>query len=273
MEENEILDKMHPLHLVLADELKRICEKYDIKYFMIAGTLLGAVRHGGFVPWDDDMDFGILRTDYEKFISLCDKELDKDIFCLQTEQNEKFYPFGFAKLSLTGTEFKEEVINKFNVHEGIYIDIFPFDTVPNSNWERWIQYKVFHITNRLIKLKTGFFSKYQKRTIQHYIGCIISKVFPITFLKTIRYNCITRYMNEDSKYVVNGDGAYGIEKETLRRKWVEDIKDYSFEDRIYPGIADYDDYLTYFYGNYMTPPPTDERKHHRRIMVDFGQYS
>ena len=71
MNDAENLNHMHHLHLVLADELKRICEKHSIKYFMIAGTLLGAIRHKGFIPWDDDMDFGMIREDFERFIEVC----------------------------------------------------------------------------------------------------------------------------------------------------------------------------------------------------------
>ena len=89
MENNDIiLQHMHSLHLILADEVKRICEKHNIRYFMIAGTLLGAVRHKGFIPWDDDMDFGMLRNDYDKFVSVCAAEIDENKFYLQTEDRK-----------------------------------------------------------------------------------------------------------------------------------------------------------------------------------------
>ena len=108
MDNNETLQKMHRLHLVLADEVKRICEKHSIEYFMLAGTLLGAIRHKGFIPWDDDMDFGMTRNNFEKFLLVAEKELDAKKFYLQTDRKDRFYTFNFAKLRLNGTKVIEE---------------------------------------------------------------------------------------------------------------------------------------------------------------------
>ena len=128
MENNDIiLQHMHSLHLILADEVKRICEKHNIRYFMIAGTLLGAVRHKGFIPWDDDMDFGMLRNDYDKFVSVCAAEIDENKFYLQTDKKDKYYTFNFAKLRLCGTKVIESFSFDVQTNQGIYIDIFPID--------------------------------------------------------------------------------------------------------------------------------------------------
>ena len=82
------LSRVHELELVIAEEIKRICTKHHISYFMIAGTLLGAVRHGGFIPWDEDMDFGMTRKNFERFVRVCQKELDSSKFFLQTMETD-----------------------------------------------------------------------------------------------------------------------------------------------------------------------------------------
>lgn len=95
--DNEILRKVQLAQLDMAKEVKRICNKYNINYFMDSGTLLGAVRHRGFIPWDDDLDFGMLREDYEKFLKIATTELDSKFF-LQTWKNDDGFPYGFSKI-------------------------------------------------------------------------------------------------------------------------------------------------------------------------------
>ncbi|MDE5722538.1 MAG: LicD family protein [Clostridia bacterium] len=268
-----ILDQMHGLHLILADEVKRICDKHNIKYFMIAGTLLGAVRHKGFIPWDDDMDFGMLRQDYEKFISVCEFEIDESKFYLQTDKKDKFYTFNFAKLRLCGTRVLEGFSSKVNTNQGIYIDIFPIDNVPDSKIAAYFQFKRFWFYRSLLWVKCGYGSDAVKKKNSFRVAKFISKFFSIKYLKKRKLKIITKYKNKMTKKVVTSDGSYGLNKETLDRTWVDTLKEYAFEDRQYPGVADYNAYLSYFYGDYMQLPPENDRNHHGRLEVDFGEYS
>ena len=103
MTEKELL-RVHELELVIAEEIKRLCTKHHISYFMIAGTLLGAVRHGGFIPWDEDMDFGMTRKNYDRFVRICQKELDSSRFFLQTMETDPGYTYAFAKIRLLGQQ-------------------------------------------------------------------------------------------------------------------------------------------------------------------------
>lgn len=100
------LRKLQLLELKVLLEFKRICEKHQIQYFLMWGTLLGAVRHQGFIPWDDDIDVGMLRSEYVKFLAICNEELSQDFF-LQTFESDKTYVNSFAKLRLNGTEYPE----------------------------------------------------------------------------------------------------------------------------------------------------------------------
>ena len=272
MSDDEILEKMHILHLILADEVKRICEKFHLRFFMIAGTMLGAVRHKGFIPWDDDMDFGMPRDDYDRFISLCETELDKEKFYLQTDEKEKFYPFNFAKLRPNNTKVEEEFSHNAQVHQGIYIDIFPVDVVPDNKIRKAIQYGQFWIVRNLLWVKCNYGSSARRKNISYKAAFAISHLFSVYMLKMVKRKCITRYRGCKSQYVVVSDGNYGLKKETLLSEWVQDTDNYVFEDRVFPGIKAYKEYLTYFYGDYMQIPPVEQRNHHLRYKVDFGIY-
>lgn len=272
MDNEEILGKMHRLHLLLADELKRICEKYEIHYFMIAGTLLGAVRHKGFIPWDDDMDFGMFREDYEKFLEIVEPELDKNRFYILTDRKEKKYPYNFAKLCLTGTRVFEEFSAEANNVQGIYIDIFPFDAVSDKSFQANMQYKAFWLFRNLLWVKCGYGGNKRKKQFSFKLAKMISMLVSIEFLKGMKQKVITKYSEQQTAKVVTGDGTYGLKKETLPRKWLQDIASYKFENRIYPGIREHHSYLSYFYGDYMALPPKSKQNHHSRLAVDFGRY-
>ena len=121
----KLIDVQRSIFSILV-EFDRICKKHNIKYILDGGTLLGAIRHSGFIPWDDDADVAMLRSEYNKFCKVCKKELDSRFF-LETKKVNKKYPYAFAKLRLNGTIYKENFLNNLDVHNGIWIDIFPID--------------------------------------------------------------------------------------------------------------------------------------------------
>lgn len=268
--EDSVLNQIHRLDLIIADELKRICEKNNLRYFMFYGTLLGAIRHGGFIPWDDDMDFGMPREDFEKFIQVCERDLDKEKFYLQTDRKEKKWPFNFVKIRLNNTYVEEEFTVGTVGHHGIYIDILPIDNISDNRIVAEIQYKLFWFFRNVLWLKCGYGSENTKK--QWYFK--LSRVFPLSIkqLKYFKHKSITLSNKKNTKYVVTSDAPYGLKKDTIKAKWIQSISNYKFEDRIYPGIADYDEYLKYIYGDYMKLPPVEKRNHHARLNVDFGPY-
>lgn len=276
MDNFDYLPKLHRCETLIVKEVKRICEENEIKYFMIAGTLLGAVRHKGFIPWDDDMDIGMLREDYEKFIKLAKSNI-RDEFFLQTTETDSAYGLNFAKIRLKNT-FIEEAAASTEAQKGISIDIFPFDAVPENAEEESKHNKRTYFLRRLLLAKQNYNvcgkKEYIKRIV--YAGLKFIALF---------YSCekiCEKLDNECKRYnkpgekptrIVNIGGAYGYKKETIMREWVDSTAELQFEDFTLSAPVGYKEYLEYFYGDYMTPPPEDKRyNRHGLNRVDFGSY-
>lgn len=132
------MDEKHRLQgviLIIAREIDRICRDNNIKYFMDGGTQLGAVRHNGFIPWDDDFDIGMRRSEFERFVDVCRISLDSKQFYLETVEDEG-YGFSFAKIHLNNTEIVEDFSKNAKAHHGIFVDIFPYDNIPDASLNR-----------------------------------------------------------------------------------------------------------------------------------------
>ena len=144
----EELLKIQSLELKALSVLIEICEKLSIDYFLVGGSCLGAVRHNGFIPWDDDIDVGMTREDYLRFLAQAPEHLPKG-YTLQTPYNCKQNPYFYTKLRIDGTKFVEYRNRRVKMHHGIYIDIFPYDEVPDDekrNLREYLRYR------RLIQL-------------------------------------------------------------------------------------------------------------------------
>ena len=125
-----LLRKVQLVQLEIAKEVKRVCEENDIQYFLDSGTLLGAIRHKGFIPWDDDLDLGMVRAEYDKFLKIAPQKLSPK-YKLITWEKEQEYPHQFCKIMKIGTTYLEEA-QKGNATSGIFVDIFPYDNFPDD---------------------------------------------------------------------------------------------------------------------------------------------
>ena len=273
------MDDLRKLQLIELDILKvfiAICEKHGFRYYLMAGTLLGAVRHEGFIPWDDDIDVGMPRPDYEKFIRIAEDELNEP-YQLHTILNGKgSYGYYYARVENTEVLLqKDATIQKTKIPA--WIDVFPLDGVPNDDKEadRWIQKcnfrkKVFALsqasrtaaTDTYKKTKGGIKSAFRRVFLTLKLDRLISTKWAWKKLdRTIR-----SYDYEKCDRIMNVCGIRGRKTIFAKEKYGDGRK-YKFEDIYVNGPAEYDFILTQLFGDYMTPPEKNNRdQHHITIL-------
>jgi lipopolysaccharide cholinephosphotransferase len=246
-------------------EVNRICKKYNLTYYLIGGTALGAVRHKGFIPWDDDIDLGLPREDYNKLLNLCKTELGEKFF-LQTNKTDKNYMYQFGKIRLNNTAFVQEELKNFKIHHGIFIDIFPIDGIPNNAQLRKTQKTFYNLFNFIRDCKV------QPRTqnpLKSKIRSIISRTFPWSLVHSV-IDWVTSWVScKQTKLMANILGRAGYDKEAMPVEFFGDPEYLDFEGHLLPVPKEWDKYLTRLYGNYMELPPINKRVNHNPYLVNF----
>lgn len=260
--------KLQRAILIIACEVARICEKNDIPYFINGGTQIGAVRHNGFIPWDDDFDIGFKRKDYEKFIKACDKDLNKDKFFLQTPETEEYYAFDFAKLQLKGTEIIEDFSKNVKIQHGIFVDLFPHDNIPDCKLKRKLFLFKNHLMKNILWVKCGYGEKKHKSKLSYKMVKFVSKFFSIKQIKQSRSKLLDKYNNTKTTQCIISD----YPNDLIMNSWLDDLQLFRFEEVDFYGIKQYDAYLKSLYGDYMSLPPESERIVHSNYKIDFGLY-
>lgn len=247
-------DAIRAHQLVMLDmlsEIDRICKKYDISYMLYAGTLLGAVRYDGFIPWDDDLDVIMLRPEYDRFMEIAPQELQKEYF-LQREFSEH-WPMFFSKLRKNNTTCIERYIPKDSLmHQGIYVDIFPCDNLADNELVRKMQFAFSKVIIGKSLYKRGYLTDSKLKKI-FMLMCRFVPTKPVL-------NFVQRRKDDNSQMVhsfFGGAKKYG--KSIFPRKWFTETETITFEGREFPVPHCRNELLTVLYGNYMIPPPANER--------------
>lgn len=262
--DHETLKKVQPVLLEIAKEVKRVCDENGIRYCLYRGTFLGAVRHRGFIPWDDDMDIAMLRPDYEKFRRLAPEKLGKD-YCFQDWHTDENYALPFGKVRKRGTLFVEAKCARLP-ENGLYVDIYPLDYAPAQAERRALSGKLLHLF-RVKLMKSGYTPWMEGTKIlwKKRLGyCAYQALALLTTQEKLakKYDALVSAPPE-SETVYEQSGlpvTYYFEK-----SWFEDQQDYPFEDTTFAGPRDFDACLRSLYGNYMELPPADRRENRHQI--------
>lgn len=268
------LKKLQSLELKIAKEIKRVCENNNIHYFLIGGTLLGAIRHNGFIPWDDDIDIGMKREDYESFLQVCKNDLGNEFF-LQTYKTDRAYGQFFAKVRLKETQFIEKSAEKTSAHNGIYVDIFPFDFTDEDAFIRSKYISRINLLTNLYRFKKGYktWTNDFLHMCYYYLYKFLTYFIKISLLESSVERIISLSKNSDYPYVINYFDCTPS-KEYMSIKGVNNLIDVSFEDTVFKAPLDSKEYLFKTYGNYMQLPPKDKRyNRHNIVKLDFGKYA
>ncbi|WP_396127944.1 phosphorylcholine transferase LicD [Clostridium sp.] len=254
--------------MLMADILKAVhelCEKHEIKYFLDAGTLIGAVRHKGFIPWDDDVDIGMLREDFNKFLEVAKEELPKHLF-LQTFKTDEYYDVypTPCKVRHNNTIFLEEGAKEnYKMHNGIFIDVFPYDSLPKYNFiykiQRAISYNILKSFKRIRDIPEKLSIK-NKMTFAFYR--FVVKMFP-NKRRLKLFDFLISWNDLNSDYMGYGVDTYWSEYVYKKSDYFELTK-LEFEGQYFYAPKNYDAILTQLYGDYMTMPKEEDRVWHAK---------
>ena len=255
----EELKQIQLIQQDLIGEVARICKKCGIHFNMVGGTMLGAIRHKGYIPWDDDADIGFLRTEYEKFREACKTELNHEKYYMQDLRDTEGYRWGYGKLRRRGTAFIRLGQEFMPYEQGISIDLMPFDNVPDGFLERRIHFFRCFLYRKFFWSEVG--SRTEKKVWMR-MAYKIMRLIPMGILLKSYKQFIDAGQKKKTRLVriltfPTPKGIYGYE-----RKWYTQLKKYPFSEMCLPGARDYDGYLQVKYKNYMELPPVEKRKVH-----------
>lgn len=243
------------LQLALLNMMKsfhEVCQENNITYYMLGGTCLGAIRHSGFIPWDDDMDVGIPRKDYEKLCRIA-KDILPSNLALRYYTNTANSPFHFVKLINTNTTLIEN--NYRNYVEGIYIDVFPLDGMENIGLFQKIRARAIRVLHAIIM--NHYYTGEPKPGLKNAFT-IFAKALSMKMIHNILEKMMVQDKRPDPRYYCNFLGAWK-DREIIKREVFGKPTLYTFEDTEFYGPENADAYLTSLYHDYMTPPPVEKR--------------
>lgn len=255
----EQLKKLQNVELEIMLEIDRICKKNNIKYSLTGGTLLGAVRHGGFIPWDDDADVSMLRSEYVKFQKACKEDLNHSKFYFQDIDNTKGYRWGYGKLRRKDTVFLRENQEDMPYEQGVFVDVFPRDSVPNNTLLRKIHTFICFCVRKMMWSPVGK-NVSDSFLMRKWYGVlhIISK----NNISKIYHRLVKISKNIDTEYVRALTFPLPNKQIGYKRKWYERYTTVLFENHEFMVEASYKEWLEAEFGDYMQLPPKEKRKVH-----------
>ena len=251
------LEDLKQIELNILKEFIAVCEKLNLKYYVIGGTLLGAIRHKGFIPWDDDIDVGMPRSDYEIFIKEGQKYFSNSYF-VQTHETDPEFVAHFCKIRDSETTFIETNSKNLHINHGVFIDVFPLDYTDKKG-----------LNFKLLSLKEASVYSFNKsffRRIKCFLAGVLSFCFSIEKAFVKKEKIFKE--RKDGKYLANFSGAWG-RKEIIPKEWYGEGVVKVFETLNVVCPTGYHKWLTQVYGDYMELPPLEKRiTHHYTEIID-----
>ena len=271
---NGKLSSIQQLMLKVILEIDTICKKHGIKYFLGGGTLLGAIRHQGFIPWDDDADIMMLRKDYDRFVQVASHDLP-DYLQLQTAKTDKNNHF-FSKIRIKNTICATEFTKKLtDINVGLFVDIFPHDYTANSKFGQRVHQNLTVLTRSLVynKWNDTYVHGDGSHKLYRFFASVLKTVLPMRFLEWLQFKVIEHYKNKKNrKFLYDGMGQ-NLKKGPFPKEWLEEAIYVPFESVKLPVPKEYDKYLKHLYGDYMQMIGISKRKNsHNIYLLDLGPY-
>lgn len=268
------LDAIQKIQLAGLMEVDRICKKHNIRYFLGGGTLLGAIRHKGFIPWDDDSDIMMLREDYDKFCEIAQSELPP-FLSFHSNKTDKNNFYEFAKLRVDNTVFATEFAKSHNaINIGIALDIFCHDKTANSALGQKLHLAMTVFTRALVLNKWNHRKTSNGSRIQTAVTNFCVKIFPIRFSLWLMNHTISFFKNKkNAKYLYDGMGR-NVYNGSFPIELLQNEMRVDFEGESMPVPERYDEYLKFLYGDYMELAPLSTRLGcHEIKLCDIGKYN
>lgn len=256
----EILRQLQAIQLECLVELDRVCRSNGIDYSIDGGTLLGAVRHKGFIPWDDDIDVIMRRGDYENFFEACKTELDQKRFFLQEHRTDAYYRVGFPRIKRNNTVYVRAGQENSRQHPGVQIDIFVLDNMPNGYVAKRFHRALTFFFRKILWSRTGKVAS--TSAVQRIVYSMLD-LFPAEFAFW-GFDALAKACNRKPSGLVRHyamtypnpkANGYGTPANLL-----DGFTELEFEGHNFRALAKYDEYLTLLYGNYMQLPPEEKRR-------------
>lgn len=264
MVDKEMLRKAQLKMVDILVEIDKVCAKHDIKYWLAYGTLLGAVRHKGFIPWDDDCDIYMMREDHDRFVKIAAKELPANLF-VQTPETDPKYSRGMTKVRMNGTKLVEfDESENEGYHQGVYVDIFICD----YHHPLMISImKNIEVINEW-KYKRKQYPKGSFKRVAIQLAVVLPYIFYSTTMKILK--AVSTFVRKDSSLKYIGVEVDGCDMKFFQKEELFPLKrDIAFEDKYFPVPNDSDSVLTKLYGDYMKlPKPEDRLWHAKKIEVN-----
>jgi lipopolysaccharide cholinephosphotransferase len=253
------------VELSILREFVRVCEAHGLRYYIAYGTLLGAVRHHGFIPWDDDIDVTMPRSDYNRLAELCVTELQPG-FRWQSYKTDRHYPHMFGKLLKGDTVLRHAQEEHLPFQQSVYIDVFPMDGAPGTPWAEAAQRAIIRICRARLNKEITRDGR-RRRLVQ------VVRIIPRGFAIAV-FEALTRLTaTERSARWVCVAGPYGYHRRRFPSDWFGPGAVQTFEDLTVIGPLNWDGYLAQLYGDYMTPPPaSDQISNHEVVELRLGAH-